>query len=120
MCVEFMIAFAAIDIARNSLIFDMHDSQIRSIQNSGLEVDKLAGLLFYIFAGVAYEYFVKPLSKNKEEAFKNGAMMGFLLYMTFDFTNKAIFKNYKWDYAIYDIIWGTILFAFVSYFVYKY
>ena len=35
--------------------------------------------------------------------------MGFLMYSTFDLTNKAIFSDYTWNYAVKDVIWGKIL-----------
>lgn len=96
-----------------------HFNQIRLIQNEEPVIDKLAGLLFYIFSYIAFIKFVKPLSKSKEEAFKNGAMMGFLMYMTFDLTNKAIFKKYEWGYAIKDVMWGTFAFGVVSYLMFR-
>jgi len=96
-----------------------HLSQVKLIQNEELQLDLFAGILFYIFSGIAYTHFIKPLSKTKKEAFMNGAVMGFLMYMTFDLTNKAIFKKYEWNYAVKDVAWGTFVIGLVSYLVFK-
>jgi uncharacterized membrane protein len=95
-----------------------HKQQYELIQKSYLEVDFNAAMLFYLFAPLAYIYFIKPLSKNKNDAMKYGALLGFLMYMTYDFTNKAVFKDYNWNYAIKDIIWGSFVFGLVSYLIY--
>ena len=46
--------------------------------------------------------------------------MGFLMYSTFDLTNKAIFKDYPWSYALADMTWGTFLIGLVSAITFKY
>ena len=40
------------------------------------------------------------------------------MYMTYDFTNKAVFVEYQWDYAIKDALWGSFVFGLVSYLIY--
>jgi uncharacterized membrane protein len=99
--------------------FEGHKKQFESVQKSPLQIDKVAGLLFYVVAVIAFFNFIKPYSNTKEEAFKNGALMGFLLYASFDFTNKAVFSEYKWDYAIKDIAWGTFAIGLSSYIFYS-
>ena len=93
-----------------------HQDQIQSIQHSPLQMDYKAGSLFYLlFAPLAFLYFVKPFSTSKKNAFVNGSVLFFLMYGTFDITNKAIFKEYKWDYALKDTLWGTIVGGITSY-----
>ena len=43
-------------------------------------------------------------------------VFGVCIYGVFDFTNLAIFRRYKLDLAISDMIWGGILFAATKYF----
>ena len=85
------------------------------IQKSPIIFNKLAAILFYLLAPLGFFIFIKPLSNNKKLAFNYGIVMGFLMYMTYDFTNKAIFTDYPWDYALKDIIWGSLLYGVVSY-----
>jgi uncharacterized membrane protein len=99
--------------------FEEPKKQFENVQKSPLKVDKLAGLLFYIVAAIAHFKFVKPYSYTKQDAFKNGALMGFVLYASFDLTNKAVFTDYKWDYAIKDILWGSFMVGSASYVFYS-
>jgi len=95
--------------------FKEHKIQFESVQKSPLKIDMLAGLLFYVIAVIAHFKFVIPYSRTKEEAFKNGALIGFLLYASFDITNKAVFSDYKWEYAIKDTMWGSFATGLASY-----
>jgi uncharacterized membrane protein len=95
-----------------------HKTQYERIQKTPFKVDIFGALLFYLFAPLAYIKFIHPLSKSKSEAFINGALLGFLMYMTYDFTNKAVFQDYKWWYAISDTLWGSFVFGLVSYLIY--
>ncbi len=99
--------------------FEEHKIQFESVQKSPLKIDKLAGLLFYVIAAIAHFKFVIPQSKSKEDAFKNGATIGFLMYATFDLTNKAVFSDYKWEYAIKDTLWGSFALGLASYIYYS-
>jgi uncharacterized membrane protein len=94
---------------------ESHKIQIEAIQKSPLQVDMTAGILFYVLAGIAYYRFVQPFSITKKDAFKIGATLGFLMYGTFDLTNKAIFSNYEWGYAIADMLWGSFAMGLASY-----
>ena len=46
-------------------------------------------------------------------------ILGFCVYGIYEFTNIAIFKNYKWIAAIVDTLWGGILFYTATYITYK-
>ena len=65
--------------------------------------------MFYLLAPLGFFIFIKPLAINKKQALYYGCIMGFLMYSTFDLTNKAIFSDYTWNYAVKDVIWGKIL-----------
>lgn len=94
---------------------DIHKTQIESIQKSPLKLDMMAGILFYVLAGLAYSKIIRPFSVSKKDSFKLGAIIGFLMYGTFDLTNKAIFTNYEWSYAIADMVWGSFAMGLASY-----
>ena len=93
----------------------IHALQIEKIQKSPLEVNMTAGALFYVLAAIAYHRFVQPFAITKKDAFKIGATIGLLMYGTFDLTNKAIFKDYEWSYAIGDTLWGGFAMGLASY-----
>jgi len=96
----------------------LHIPFYTQIQKSPIVFDKLAAILFYLLAPLGFFIFIKPLAINKKQALYYGCIMGFLMYSTFDLTNKAIFSDYTWDYAVKDVIWGTLLYGVVSYILY--
>ena len=100
---------------------DTHNRQIKAIQDVDLQVRYYPAVIFYLIAGLAYIYVIYPLGKSSgKDIIKYGALMGLLMYGTFDFTNLALFKNYTLKYAIMDTIWGMTLIAIVSYLVFKF
>ena len=112
---KFMAILIAIDSIWLYGNLEGHKKQFESVQKSPLQIDKVAGILFYLVAAIAFFNFIKPYPNNKEEAFKKGALMGLCMYATFDLTNKAIFTDYKWDYAIKDTLWGSFLTGATTY-----
>ena len=76
-----------------------------------------AAILFYICYTIGLVYFaITPALDNGSwvTAFGNGAMLGFIAYMTYDLTNLAVLKNFAWQIVPIDILWGTILSGAVS------
>ena len=63
---------------------------------------------------VLYKYIILE-RKSPTDAF----ILGLCVYGVFDFTNIAIFKNYKWMPAMLDTLWGGILFYLVTFVTYK-
>ena len=43
-----------------------------------------------------------------------GALFGFLAYATYDLTNLATIRDWRWQVSVVDMAWGTILTAAVS------
>ncbi len=70
--------------------------------------------LVYIVAVLGIWFFVLSKATTLSQAFLYGALMGFVMYAFYDFTNLATLKDYPWSLAIVDIIWGTILVATVT------
>jgi uncharacterized membrane protein len=64
----------------------------------------------YLSMLVLYFYFGKNLSVKEMFVF------GFCIYAVFDFTNLVIFRRYKWNIAVLDMIWGGLLFSTCKYF----
>lgn len=113
---QFLILLFFIDMIWVSQPF--HKKLYEQIQASPLTIDRNAMIVFYLLSPIAFIYFIRPLSRTKNDAFVYGLIMGFLMYMTYDLTNKAIFTKYTWDYAVKDVMWGSIVFGVVSYLIY--
>jgi uncharacterized membrane protein len=77
----------------------------------------IAAGLFYIFFAAGLVFFaVLPAMKNGGlfAALLNGALLGFLAYMSFDLTNLAILKLWSVKVALIDISWGTFVSAMAA------
>jgi len=74
-------------------------------------------VIFYALYIVGIVYFaVSPgIDKNSATyALGAGALLGLLMYSTYDLTNNATLKNWPAKVTIIDMIWGTIITATVS------
>jgi uncharacterized membrane protein len=70
----------------------------------------VAAGLFYLFFAAGLVYFaVLPgvRAASLTTVLLNGAFLGFLAYMTFDFTNLAILKLWTVKISLIDIAWGS-------------
>jgi uncharacterized membrane protein len=118
--ISFIILLILIDSIYLFGLKNIHNKQIKDIQKEDLQVRYYPAILFYLIAGLAYIYIIYPLGKkNETDIIKYGALMGLLMYGTFDFTNLALFKNYTLKYALIDTIWGMTAMAITSYLVFK-
>ncbi len=106
-----MLVFLAIDyvwLTRVATTF--YRSRIGDIMLDQPKFGYAAG--FYLLYGIGIVYFaIKPAleSGNLTLALFNGALIGFLCYGTYDFTNMATLKGYTPALGFTDLIWGTTL-----------
>lgn len=122
MCVgyiKFAVILFVIDMIWLQGFSSLHKAQFEKVQKSPLQIDMKSGTVFYILAAIAYFEVIKKMSINKQDAFKKGALLGLLMYGTFDITNKTIFKDYTWEYAVKDTLWGTFAMGLTSYIAYS-
>jgi uncharacterized membrane protein len=70
--------------------------------------------LVYIVAVLGIWVFILSKVTTLSQAFLYGALMGFVMYAFYDFTNLATLKDYPWSLTIVDIIWGTFLVGIVT------
>jgi|ERR1043165_837434 uncharacterized membrane protein len=83
-----------------------------------------AAIIFYLLyiAGILY-FAVQPGLKEESLplALLNGALLGFLCYITYDLTNMATIANWPIAIVIVDVLWGTFLtgtVAALTFFIY--
>jgi uncharacterized membrane protein len=112
--VVFIISLLIIDSIWLKGASRLHAEMTLAVQNSPLKVSPLWAAGFYLLAALAFKQVIIPLSGGKD-VFKTGALLGLLMYGTFDFTNKAIFSKYPSDYAIMDTAWGAFAMGAASY-----
>ena len=88
---------------------------VKGIQKEDMKVNVVGAIGSYIFLILVLYKFIVLERKSPTDAF----LLGLYIYGVFDFTNIAIFKNYKLLPALSDTIWGGVLFYAVTWFTYK-
>lgn len=110
LAVTFLVALLLIDLVWLKGASKMHNATVQAVQKSPLQINFSWAAAFYVLAVIAFLFIVMPLSHGDPvRAGLYGALCGLLMYGTFDFVNKAIFKEYPTSYAVTDTVWGTFV-----------
>ena len=80
---------------------------VAKIQRTAMQFRLAGAVIVYLLLAVGLYYFIVKPERNAWEA----ALLGLVIYGTFDFTNYAMLKNYDLKIAIMDTVWGSLLFA---------
>lgn len=88
---------------------------IKNIQKTDMKVNMYGAIIVYVLLLFVIYKFIIMERKSPSEAF----LLGLSIYGIFDFTNMALFKNYKLIPSIVDTIWGGILFYTTTIITYK-
>ncbi len=99
-------------IAKNFYLTNLKDHVL--IQNGSLVPYIPAVPLVYLVAVIGIWVFVLSKATTLTQAFGYGALMGFVMYAFYDFTNLATLKDYPWSLTLVDIAWGTLLVGIVT------
>ena len=92
------------------------NKQIFSIQKSEIKLELVSAIICYLFLVFGIYYFI---IKDKRPIF-DAFLLGMVIYMVYETTNKAILKNWNWKTVLLDGVWGGILFALTTYIIYNY
>ena len=117
--VIFMIIYVLLDMIWIYGARSLHIHMIEKVQKEPLKTNMIAASLFYLMAPLAYIIIIEPHAKTLKEALKLSMSIGFLMYGTFDLTNKTIFKDYSWSYTFTDIWWGVFSMTTTTFVMYK-
>ena len=105
-----------LDFIYLNLTKSVFQTQVFKIQHGVMNVKLIPAILCYFFLVIGLNYFILQPHRTILEAF----LLGFIIYGVFDSTNLAIFKNYEWNVAIMDTVWGGILFALTTWIIYTF
>lgn len=83
---------------------------VAKIQRTAMQFRLEGAVVVYLLLAIGLYYFIVKPGRSAWEA----ALLGLVIYGTFDFTNYAILKNYDLKIAIMDTVWGSILFALTT------
>jgi uncharacterized membrane protein len=106
----------SLDFIYLNLTKSVFQTQVFKIQHGVMNVKLIPAILCYFLLVIGLNYFILQPHRTILEAF----LLGFIIYGVFDSTNLAIFKNYEWNVAIMDTVWGGILFALTTWIIYTF
>jgi uncharacterized membrane protein len=109
------ILFVLLDSIYLNLIKNYFNKQIIDIQGSPIQINYTAAAITYIFLIYGLNTFIIQKNKSVSEA----ALLGFIIYGVYEFTNLSIIKNWRILTAIIDTTWGAVLFALTTAIIYK-
>lgn len=95
------------------LIKDKYKVQIETIQKEPLNVNMYSAILVYVLLTTGIYLLLED--KDITKAF----IFGLVTYGVYDFTNGALLKDWDFNLAIGDTIWGGILVASTVYILSK-
>jgi len=109
------IIFVLLDSVYLSLMSSYFNNQVKSIQGSAIKLNMVASILCYISLIFGLYYFILKDKRSIVDAF----LLGLVIYSVYDLTTLALLKNWFVTTAVIDTLWGGILFALTTTFVYK-
>jgi uncharacterized membrane protein len=109
------IVFVVLDGIYVNLIKSSFNRQIKNIQGSDIKVNMIAAAITYIILIFGINYFII----QKKRSVSDAALLGFVIYGVYDFTNLALFSNWSVLLSIVDTMWGAVLFGLTTGIVYK-
>lgn len=89
-----------------SLTSKYHKLALEGVQKRPLQINMISGTLYYIVIPFIIIYLISRYTKTRNEGLVMGAMLALLMYATFDITNKTVFTEYPYWYAVMDIAGG--------------
>jgi uncharacterized membrane protein len=95
----------------------LHRQVFATIQGSPLQIRIIPAVITYALMIFAIWFLaVRPAgeSSNWLDAAGRGAVLGAAMYGVYDMTNLATLTKYPLNYAITDMIWGTVLCAITA------
>jgi uncharacterized membrane protein len=109
------IIFVVLDGIYLNLIKSSYNRQIKNVQGSDIKVNMIAAGITYVILIFGINYFII----QKKRSVSDAALLGFVIYGTYDFTNLALLSNWSVLLSIVDTMWGAVLFGLTTAFVYK-
>ena len=96
-----------------------YNVMIQKIQGSKLNVNFIFMILTYFLMIMGLNLFVlsniNPGTKSIYDSLRYGFLFGIVLFGIYDFTAASVFDNWDISLAMYDILWGGVLYFLSSY-----
>jgi len=94
---------------------DFFQKLVQKIQGSKISMNIGAAVVTYLAMLVVLNVFILQQPKIPEnKKYILAWVLGLCVYLVFDGTNLAIFKNWSWEALVLDSVWGSILFLLTT------
>lgn len=109
--------FGLLDLLWLGFVVDGYRTQLADLarfENGNIQPYWPAALVAYICLALAPIVFVFPYTTESTPLitfFCKGALLGMVIYGTYEFTNLAVLKEWKWSMVVLDFGWGIVLSA---------
>ena len=84
-----------------------YKKMIKNIQHEDLQIKIIPSILVYVFLTLLFIIF-----RNKSNIIM--FLLGFLSYGVYDMTNYALLNKFDINFALFDMIWGGLLFLITN------
>ena len=108
-----LLILLAVDSVYLFLTKSIFGEVVAKIQRTAIQFRLEGAVVVYLLLALGLYYFIIKPGRSPWEA----ALLGLVIYGTFDFTNYAMFKNYDLMTAMMDTVWGSLLF-FITAFIF--
>ena len=104
------------DMIYLSVFYNKYNKMIKNITNTDFIITNyISFIIIYLLLAIGLYYFIILPNKSIKEAF----FLGLIIYGVYDLTCLTIFQKYDKTLALIDIIYGSSLFAVITYLVNK-
>ena len=84
------------------------------LADGGIAPNWPAAVVVYILLGTGIALFVIPRASTLPSAAGFGALLGFVVYGVYDFTNYSTLRQWPFVLTLADVAWGTVATAAAS------
>ncbi len=87
--------------------------KIALIENNSFKPRLIPAAFVYVLMALSLEYFIftSGLGVNIQTVLLNAGLIGLVTFGTYDFTNRAILKDYPLILSLVDTSWGVFIFS---------
>lgn len=100
-------------------LFDSQLKNITGFKDGEFIIRTLTTSFIYLLIGLSMLFFFDPSVREKDRAITLGAFIGALVFGVLEFSNYVYYNNYSPVVVVIDMLWGTVLFSFISFLVYS-
>ena len=109
------VIFTLLDAVFLTSVSPIFNKMLIQIQGSPITLEPISTTLCYLVLLAGLYYFII----KDEKPILDAMLLGWFVYLVYEFTNKAIMPKWNWTSVIIDGTWGGILFGLTTFLYYK-